>query len=377
MDKDPTSYDICYLPRQDLQRLLDALQDHGYHCTGPQVRDGTIVYDTLSHVDQLPQGIRDEQQPGHYTLHKNDESRYFAWANGPQALKPLTFKARETLWAVERNEQGRLEFRETHSNLTPTAVIGVRACDLAALRLQERIFLHDQNPDPYYAARREKLLLVAVNCSHPAATCFCASTGDGPHASHSYDLVLTELQDGYTVQAGSDRGADIVNGLSLPLASDAQHYEAGRQQHEAVQAQSRSLPDGSLRDTLFARLDHPRWDDVAERCLSCGNCTSVCPSCFCHSEHDDADLDGAATEHVRQWDSCFSEGHSYLHGKVLRDNTRLRYRQWLTHKLGSWHDQFGSSGCVGCGRCITWCPVGIDITEEAKAICADPDGGDS
>jgi ferredoxin len=213
------------------------------------------------------------------------------------------------------------------------------------------------------------MFLVAVNCSHPAATCFCASTGDGPEAQYGFDLVLDELDDGYIVRSGSPAGGNILRELFLEPAADAQRTEAQRQNAAAAAQQTRQLPGRNLRDTLFANLEHARWDDVAARCLSCGNCTSVCPTCFCHSERDEPALDGHSSTHYRQWDSCFTEGHSYIHGIVIRAETKFRYRQWLTHKLGSWHEQFGRSGCVGCGRCISWCPAAIDITEEAAAIC--------
>lgn len=98
----------------------------------------------------------------------------------------------------------------------------------------------------------------------------------------------------------------------------------------------------------------------------------VCPTCFCSSVHDVADLSGDNVERIRQWDSCFNLDFSYTKGGTVRDNTRSRYRQWLTHKLASWQDQFDSLGCVGCGRCITWCPVGIDLTEEVQAIRVKP-----
>jgi ferredoxin len=146
-----------------------------------------------------------------------------------------------------------------------------------------------------------------------------------------------------------------------------------QQQRYAAEAQQRTLPGRDLQAPLFARLSHPQWQAIGERCLACGNCTAVCPTCFCHSEQEHPALDGGGSEHVREWDSCFTPGHSYIHGVVIRAETSQRYRQWLTHKLGSWHEQYGRSGCVGCGRCITWCPVGIDITEEVTTIC----GGDA
>jgi Fe-S-cluster-containing hydrogenase component 2 len=136
------------------------------------------------------------------------------------------------------------------------------------------------------------------------------------------------------------------------------------------------MDTSGIKELLYRNPEHPRWDDVAERCLACTNCTLVCPTCFCGSVEDVTDLVGETAERWRRWDSCFTLDHSFLHGGSVRSSTRARYRQWLTHKLASWIDQFGTSGCIGCGRCITWCPVGIDITEEVAAIRA-TDGANS
>lgn len=357
-----------FLPRAGFQALLDALREAGYRCVGPQTRDGAIVYDTLRGTGELPQGIRDSQAPGRYRIEKTASPRYFSWANGPQALKPFLFTPHESMWRCERNTRGEIHFTEIKPAAEWLAVIGVRACDLAALRLQDQHFLQGVFTDPYYAARRENLFLVAVHCTHPAETCFCASTGDGPCATQDYDLALYELDDGYLLQSGSDKGRTMATKLPLVPVTEVQQQTAEQEVQEAARQQIRSLPSRNLRDVLFANLEHPRWENVAERCLSCGNCTSVCPTCFCHGEKDETVLKGDHSVHARQWDSCFTQGHSYIHGMTIRADTRSRYRQWLTHKLGSWHDQYGRSGCVGCGRCIAWCPVGIDITEEARAI---------
>lgn len=356
------------LPRDGLDRLLNTLRTAGYRCVGPQVRDGAIQYLDLPDTAALPAGWHDSQAPGEYRLQRDDDPRQFAWANGPQALKPFLFAPRERLWRVTKDAAGSLDFAAELPEPQPLAVIGVRACDLAALRLQDAHFLRGSYRDEHYAARRDGLFLVAVNCTHPAATCFCASTGDGPEADFGCDLILDELDTGFVVQGASERGAAIVDGLDLPPIADDHRAVVMRQRDRARQSQSRGLPAHDLRPLLDHSLEHPRWTEVAGRCLSCGNCTSVCPTCFCHSEHDQPALDGSGSHHYREWDSCFTQGHSYIHGITIRADTRLRYRQWLTHKLAGWHDQYGRSGCVGCGRCLSWCPVGIDITEEIAAL---------
>jgi ferredoxin len=359
-----------FLPVAQLPSLVARLMALGYQCLGPAVENGAIVMRELDAPDGLPRGLQAAQAPGRYRLTQDPQNRYFAWANGPQAIKPQTFAAQESLWRVERDLTGALRFTAVLPAPPALAVIGVRSCDLAALAIQDAHFLREDRRDAHYAQRRERLFLVAVQCAEPAATCFCASTGDGPTPTAGYDIALAELADGFVTAAGSDKGEAVLDALHLAPATP-QQIEAARQQGQAAAAaQTRSLPGRNLNDALMSRLEHPRWGEVAARCLACGNCTAVCPTCFCHAEVDEPALDGESSEHVRLWDSCFVEAHGHLHGFNVRPDIRSRYRQWLTHKLATWHDQFGRSGCVGCGRCIAWCPTGIDLTEEVAALTA-------
>jgi ferredoxin len=362
-----------FLQHGNLQNLIDTLKAEGYRCVGPVTKDGAIVYEDIDTASQLPFGVHDIQQPGSYRLESETEEttrRYFAWANGPQNLKPLLFVPREKIWSASMNADGSLAFEAAQAQAKPTAVLGVRACDVAALDLLDKHYLHPDHPDPLYQARRENLLLVGVNCTHPAATCFCVSTGDGPQVREGVDIILSELDDGFLVKALSDTGRSIVGQLPVQESSSAQWDQAIAEIEQGAEQQQRKVPLRNMQPYLLAKLEHPRWSDVASRCLSCGNCTSVCPTCFCHNQVEETALDGSHTDHYRQWDSCFSKGHSYIHGIVIREETLPRYRQWLTHKFGTWHAQYGRSGCVGCGRCITWCPVGIDVTEELAALTA-------
>ncbi len=336
---------------------------------GPVLRDGAVVLDEVRRVEDLPVGWRDHQEPGRYRLDDVGDERVFGVVHGHAGLKPHTFAPRESLLEIRTEGLGQpFEARPTLPQPERLAVIGLRACDLAGLAVQDRVFLYDRYPDPYYASRREGLLLVAVSCTRSVSTCFCTSMQTGPEATRGFDLALTELDEGFVVRAGSPAGEELLAELALPVAGAERDAAERRALDACARGIERRLRTDDMPRLLYDALDHPRWDDVAGRCLSCGNCTQVCPTCFCHDERDEPSLDGTRALRVREWDSCFSREHAQIHGINFRPRIRDRYRQWLVHKLASWIDQFGTSGCVGCGRCITWCPVGIDLTEEVAAI---------
>ena len=353
-------------------KLIEAVTHKGYQVIGPTLRDGAIVYDLIGSADDLPKGWTDEQKPGYYRLHRRDDEAFFGYAVGPQSWKKYTHPAEVRLWSAERqgttfrilNNEERLE--------RPRAFLGARACELAAIAVQDRVLLEDRCGDPIYDRHRRGAFIIAVQCTYAAATCFCVSMGTGPRVSGGFDIVLTELLDSqghrFLVAAGSDRGVEVLAELKIVSATEQDCQDAAVKVEAAARQQVRSLDTTGIKELLYANFEHPRWGDVANRCLTCANCTMVCPTCFCTSIEDVSDISGDHAERWRRWDSCFTQNFSYIHGGSVRTSAKARYRQWMTHKLASWIDQFGTSGCVGCGRCITWCPVGIDITEEVRAI---------
>lgn len=361
------------LARADLDALIQALKQQGYRVLGPRLRADAIMFEEIESAADLPKGIKSIQEPGRYRWVDEGDGRYFDFVNGPESLKRFLFAPEESLWTL--STEGEVRINTTLPETPPTAVIGARACDIAGARVQDRTFLkgpYSQFTDPYYAERRKQLFVVAVNCTRSAATCFCASMDTGPRTKDSYDLALTELQDDFLVEAGSPAGEAVAAALPLRPAAESDAQAAADAIDAAARSQVRSLDSNGIYELLFNNLEHPRWDDVAARCLSCANCVMVCPTCFCHREADIAALDGTESRHVRRWDACFTLEHGSVHGARLRPQVRQRYRQWLTHKVAAWIKQFGVSGCVGCGRCITWCPTGIDLTEEVAAIRAQP-----
>ena len=403
------SADQYAIPKPKLQLIIDYLLAQGYRVIAPTIRDQAILFDEVHSTQQLPIGLHDDQEKGRYRLVKSGNDNWFEFVVGANSLKNYTFPPRQTLLTGKLQSDGQWEFQHPQDDFPPTAIIGARACDLQALLIQDRVFWHGDYCDEDYAVRRQKMLLIAVNCQRSAPTCFCHSMDCGPAVKEGYDLALTETENDFVIQVGSSQGEKIVTAIAAePCHPDLQqaaqrgvqalldrmqagsHSPAVQSTHSVESAESVESADGdprpvakqanslpviqrqmettNLRDLLYANLHHERWEEVAQRCLACGNCTLVCPTCFCSTVEDVPSLDETEIRRDRTWASCFTDSHSYMNSGTVRKSTASRYRQWLTHKLGGWIDQFGTSGCVGCGRCITWCPVGIDLTEEVAAI---------
>ncbi|HXH48159.1 MAG TPA: 4Fe-4S dicluster domain-containing protein [Terriglobia bacterium] len=357
--------------RQHLQKLFDVLAGNGYQLVGPTLSDGAIVYDEITSVDDLPAGWTDRQDAGSYRLEKRGDEALFGYNVGPHSWKKFLFPPRTRLWQAERNE-GAPKITDEPVERRKLAFIGVRSCELHAIAVQDRVFIQPGFVNAPYQERRNQAFIVAVNCGQAGGTCFCVSMNTGPMATSGFDLALTEIIEPgrhyFVAEAGSEAGKAVIEQMPHDAATPEQTSAAEAAVATAAGQMGRQMDTSGIKDLLYRNYRNPRWDDVASRCLACANCTMVCPTCFCSTVEDVTNLKGDHAERWQRWDSCFTMDFSYIHGGSVRTSTKARYRQWMTHKLATWFDQFGTSGCVGCGRCITWCPVAIDITEEVRAI---------
>ncbi len=372
---DKVSQEQAVIDRDGLTGLIAALRQEGYQVIGPKVVDGAITYEPVEDGNELPAGWIDEQDGGNYRLLRGTDGALFSHTVGPHSWKRYLFPPNQRLWQSKAGEAGFSIIPEA-APTTPYAFLGVRACELKAIAVQDKVFGLGNGDgkgftDTGYAARRKAAFLIAVNCGRANKTCFCVSMEAGPKAEAGFDLALTELvgagRHDFLVEVGSERGAGILSRLTRRATTPEDLIAADAAVARAAAGMGREMV-AEVGPLLKRNLEHKRWDEVAARCLGCANCTMVCPTCFCSTVEDTTDLSGQHAERWRRWDSCFTLDFTFIHGGSIRREASSRYRQWITHKLAHWYDQFGSSGCTGCGRCITWCPVGIDITEEARAI---------
>ena len=366
-DHQPEIGSTIVITKLAFNAVLSRLREKGYETIGPRVKNDTLIYAPIEGVDDLPRGYITEQDAAHFRLTYTGHSRYFDAIPGAQSWKQFLFPPKAELFALQKTNN-RWEVSTPETKTPSYAFIGVRACELAAIQIQDKAFLRSDFNDPIYRARRERVFILSVNCMYPAGTCFCVSMGTGPRAIDGFDLSLTELEDVFLLTIGSEVARNLLDGIPFELASAFLLRNADQGLERAASQMGRKLDVSNLPDLILNNLDHPHWQEVGSRCLSCTNCTQVCPTCFCWDATDEMSLDGKETHRERVWDSCFNPGYSYQAGGNTRPTIRSRYRQWLSHKLGTWKQQNGTLGCVGCGRCITWCPAEIDLTKEIPML---------
>ena len=360
------------LKKEHLSFLFTTLRD-SHRIIGPKIESGVSVLGEID-VHDIPEGYEDHQKPGRYRLVKGERTEIFSFSVGPDSFKRFLHPPVSEMFAFKSSKTG-IAMTAPERQGEPLAFIGVRACDLTALKLYDRVFLEGPAKDHLYESLRKDSLVIALDCSYPGDNCFCHATGTGPSVADGFDMALTELDESFLVETGTVAGQRLLDRLPLEEATEGDREKRAVRTERCLGMMKKSIRADDLPGLIYRSLDHPRWMDIAERDLECGNCTQVCPTCFCNSRYDLVRLAGISPRsrevfgtRVRKWDSCFSRNFARVHGGNFRPSRPARYRHWMAHKLAYTVEQFGLPGCVGCGRCITWGPAGIDITEEMEAL---------
>ncbi|HVP22952.1 MAG TPA: 4Fe-4S dicluster domain-containing protein [Conexivisphaerales archaeon] len=348
-----------------LAKLISNLRSLGYTVVGPRAEDGAVCLGEISRLEDLASGVVDVQAPGRYRL-GGTSGAVFSAVNGPHSPKNFLHPACVPLTKLVKGPAA-LESKPIFRSDRKYAFLGLRPCDLKAVAVLDRVMMAPQYKDPVYAPLRESSFLIVVNCGRAGENCFCASMGTGPMAEGGYDLSITELGDRLVLDLPEGR-MNLFEGAELKPATQKDVSDELALLAKTREEQRKRIDKEDPSDFMYEGVDSPVWEEVAQRCLSCGNCTMVCPTCFCNTVRDVTDLRDDSVTRERVWDSCLSKGFTYSAGGNPRLERKARYRQFVMHKFGYWPDQFKLYGCVGCGRCITWCPVGIDITDTVNRV---------
>ncbi len=362
------------LPKDRLPELIRILQEQGYQVVAPVEEGSVLAMRPVSDAGEIACGIEDTQAPGHYRILDGPAPTYFDNVVGPDGPKRYFFPPHLPLFSFSVDDDG-FVLEQVAPEPPRLAFLGVRPCDLSAIRVQDRVFGHEDNgqvfrceSETYYMRAREAALIIVVNCTRPGGSCFCGSWGTGPEATEGFDLSLTELRGSFLVRAGSSSGVSVLDALSTEPATEAERELAYLKVLRAREHMGRVLKTDGLGELLRNNPEHQIWQEIGDRCLGCGNCTMVCPTCFCSTVTDSNDLVTGNVTRTREWESCFTHQFSYVTSGPVRASISSRYRHWLRHKLSGWWEQFDMSGCVGCGRCLTWCPVAIDWTQDIAQL---------
>lgn len=353
------------LEMNDLQCIMDILSEEGYTILGPRAGKGAITCSAVSSIEDLPTGWRDEQVAGTYRIMNTGTDLIFGYGPAADSWKRFLFPPQAVLFQAELDSSSGFRVSEIRSPVPRYAFLGIRSCDLCAINFLDRVFMGDGCQDAEYSQLRETMVIIAVDCTHPGGTCFCTSMNTGPRALSGFDIALTEVAVNnahyFVARPGTSEGEKLLSRTGARPASENEKNAADELLGKAVETLGPLFETSGLSFLVKDHFDHPGWQRIAGKCFTCGSCTMVCPTCFCTQIQDTNSIDGALSRRKRTWDSCFSMAFSYIHGGIVRSTPMSRYRQWMTHKLCTSIDQFGVSACVGCGRCITWCPAGIDL----------------
>lgn len=326
------------LAKKSVAQFLDGLLEE-YEVFAPVKGDSLVVFGRIHSAKEAFLDYVDSKKPPKEMLF-------------PQAEILFTYVSPDSLGDIE----------SPPPTERPRLLFGARPCDARNFLLLDKVFDGEEYKDLYYLDRKDALVVVGIGCVLPRPTCFCTSVGGGPFSSEGSDILLIDIGDEYLVQVGSDQGAKLLEGRGLKDAGKHKLSLMKRAIRDAEASMSSKVEIDGLEEKLGKIYDDPVWTPLTEKCLSCGVCTYLCPTCHCF---DIVDETGDSTgKRIRIWDTCqFPLFTLQASGVNPRPTNKERLRQRFMHKFKYFVDNYGQIGCVGCGRCIKECPVNVDIRQ--------------
>jgi len=362
---------------QDIEKIFLYLKQE-YKIIGNKIENNSVILAELENLSDTPSGYSDEQSPGKYKLINNKSEQLFSFSLSPQSWKKYLHPPESTLWKIHKKDNSfNIETPKIEKN--KMAFWGIRPCDFEAIKIYDGVFLRDNKTNLKYKSIRDNLFIFAINCTVNHNTCFCSSMNSGPDIKDGFDLAVTEIfiendenntSHHFILNADTQKGQNIVDKFQFKEASKEEVNFAKNKVIENKESITNTFNTKNLDKILQDNYNHEIWYKMGEKCTSCSNCTFVCPTCYCTRTVDFTNLDGSMATRISKWDSCFSKDFTRINNKYIRDSLSSRYRHWVMHKFSTWQEQFGTQGCTGCGRCITWCPSGINIVKVIREIQA-------
>jgi sulfhydrogenase subunit beta (sulfur reductase) len=317
------------------------------------------TYDVIAPVE-LAEGV------SAYRKIESPEEASLASHNTQKSAKEAFFPQSEVMFRYEK-EGNRTQVTSTEEVNRPRLILASRPCDIQAFSMLDQVFSAKEYTDVYFLKKREKTTIVGFACNDPLSTCFCTSTGGGPFTREGSDIFLVDLGDTYLVEFLTEKGKALSQNEFLREASEGDVARAKKLEEEASKRMTVPVHLDGIETKLEQMLENPFWDRIHEKCLGCGACTFLCPTCHCFDISDEASQKGG--QRVRNWDTClFSLYSMETSGHNPRPSGRERTRQRLMHKFNYFPKNFQKIACVGCGRCILYCPVNFDIRQAIAEI---------
>ena len=337
-----------------LRDFFDNVKFYGY-----KYHNGKVVFGEISGVDEIPLAVSDIQKPGFYRVLPGYRFRHSHCSPKDFLLPP-----EHRVLTVSQNYEVVEDIESMDSDIV---FFGIKSCDRKAIDILDRILY---NKHPVYTRRRDSVKIIVVEeCLEPGETCFCSAVNAGPTISKGFDIAYARLdQNTVLFKYGSSVGEKMLRSIGLRKAGKDTIKVYLDMVEKAVSITKSRIPDvksiqGILREVAS---DRDLWEEVSSRCVGCGNCNYVCPTCFC-TEIDDRVGNGFSTR-VGIWIGCLTYTYGLVAGGHFRRELFTRYRHFVLHKFLFYPKQVEDIGCVGCGRCITWCPLGIDLRDTLKRV---------